>query len=46
VKMVVVASPTLIAVTLLGSFLLGAVAGLWPARRAAKLPPVDALRYE
>lgn len=46
VKMVVVASPTLIAITLFGSFLLGAIAGLWPARRAAKLPPVDALRYE
>ena len=46
VEMAVVASPTLIIITLLGSFLLGAFAGLWPARRAAKLPVVDALRYE
>jgi len=46
VEMAVVASPILIAITLLGSFLLGAFAGLWPARRAAKLPVVDALRYE
>jgi len=46
VDLAVVASPSLIAITLVGSFALGAVAGLWPARRAAKLPVVDALRYE
>lgn len=28
------------------SFLVGAVAGIFPAYRAARLPPVDALRYE
>lgn len=46
VQIAVVANPTLIVATLVGSFALGAVAGLWPARRAAKLPVVDALRYE
>ena len=46
VEMAVVANPSLIAVTLLGSFFLGGFAGLWPAWRAAKLPVVDALRYE
>ena len=44
--LIVVASPTLIIVTLLGSFALGAFAGLWPAWRASRLPVVDALRYE
>jgi len=44
--LIVVASPMLIVVTLLGSFALGAFAGLWPAWRASKLPVVDALRYE
>jgi len=46
VQMAVVASPSLILITLAGSFSLGAMAGLWPARRASKLPVVDALRYE
>jgi len=46
VDMVMVISPLVILYTLAGSFALGAVAGLWPARRAAKLPVVDALRYE
>lgn len=46
VDLVVVASPALIIITLLGSFALGALAGLWPAWRASKLPVVDALRYE
>ncbi len=41
-----VASPVLIVTTLLGAFALGAVSGLWPARRAARMPVVDALRYE
>jgi putative ABC transport system permease protein len=45
-KLIIVASPSLIIFTLLGSFAIGGVAGLWPARRAAKLPVVDALRYE
>ena len=44
--LIVVASPMLILVTLLGSFAIGALAGLWPAWRAARLPVVDALRYE
>ena len=46
ITLIVVASPTLIIVTLLGSFGLGAFAGLWPAWRASRLPVVDALRYE
>lgn len=46
VSLSVVVSPSLIVFTLLGSFLLGAVAGLWPAWRASRLPVVDALRYE
>ncbi len=46
VDLIVVASPALIVITLLGSFALGALAGLWPAWRASKLPVVDALRYE
>jgi putative ABC transport system permease protein len=45
-NLITVASPSLIVFTLLGSFAIGAFAGLWPARRASKLPVVDALRYE
>lgn len=36
----------LIAVGLGFSTVVGIVAGVWPARRAAKMNPVDALRYE
>jgi len=46
ISLAIVASPTLILSTLVGSFSIGAIAGLWPAWRAAKLPVVDALRYE
>ena len=46
IDLIVVASPVLILVTLLGSFGIGAIAGLWPAWRASRLQVVDALRYE
>jgi len=39
-------SPTLIIGALLFSFIVGALSGVLPARRASKLRPVDALRYE
>lgn len=35
-----------IALALAGSVALGGLAGWWPARRAAALPPVEALRHE
>ncbi|NKQ38107.1 MAG: FtsX-like permease family protein [Methanosarcinales archaeon] len=41
-----VVSPTLIIFALLFSFLLGSFSGYFPAKRAAKLNPVDTLRYE
>jgi putative ABC transport system permease protein len=46
IKLIMVASPTLIIITLFGSFAIGAIAGLWPAWRASRLQVVDALRYE
>jgi putative ABC transport system permease protein len=45
-ELVIVISPVVIIATLVGSFALGALAGLWPARRASKLRVVEALRYE
>ena len=38
--------PSLILVGLFIAVLTGAVAGYFPARKAATLPPVEALRYE
>ncbi len=39
-------SPNMIILTLLFSFLLGCISGYLPAKKAAKLNPVDALMYE
>ncbi|UCD04366.1 MAG: ABC transporter permease [Candidatus Woesearchaeota archaeon] len=39
-------SPLLVIGVLAFSFLIGIIAGLLPARKASKLKPVDALRYE
>ncbi len=44
--LLIVVNPALIAWTLIGSFGLGALAGIWPAWRASRLQVVDALRYE
>ena len=42
----VMIQPTLIVGVLIFSFLIGSLSGTLPALRAAKLKPVEALRYE
>jgi putative ABC transport system permease protein len=39
-------SPTTVVVAVLFSLLVGVVFGVWPARQAARLDPIGALRYE
>jgi len=46
VPLEVIISPLLIFLVLAFSFLIGCASGFFPARRAAKLSPVDALRYD
>ena len=41
-----VVTPEMVALSMFFSMTVGIVSGLWPARRAAKLQPVEALRYE
>jgi putative ABC transport system permease protein len=47
INFLVVATPVWLVVScLLFAFLVGSLSGLWPAYRASKIKPVDALRYE
>jgi len=39
-------SPEAAALTVVSLVAIGIVTALYPARRAAEMPPVDALRYE